>query len=104
MADSAAPPTESTTVPTGEPPPYALSQKKMFMDTFVFLFMLFAIFYFLLIRPQQKRIRVHKNLLSSLQKGNKVMTGGGIIGTVTKFEGDDIVVVEIAQGVKVRVA
>ncbi|MGE3714388.1 MAG: preprotein translocase subunit YajC, partial [Alphaproteobacteria bacterium] len=65
---------------------------------------LFFIFYFMLIRPQQQRIKVHKKMLSELSKGKKVITSGGIIGTIVKFEGEDVVVVEVATDVKVRVA
>ena len=66
--------------------------------------MLFFIFYFILIRPQQKRLKIQRELTKTLQKGNKVITSGGIIGTISKFEGDDVVVLEIAQGVKIRIA
>jgi len=81
-----------------------VSPEKMMMDTLFFLLLLFCIFYFILIRPQQKRIKAHQEMLGSLNKGVKVVTGGGIIGTVVKTEGDDIVLVEIAPNVKVRIA
>jgi preprotein translocase subunit YajC len=84
--------------------PYELSGEKMLTDTLVFLVLLFGIFYFLLIRPQQRRIREHDSMLGAIKKGSRIVTGGGVIGTVTKTEGDDIVVVEIAQNVRVRVA
>lgn len=84
--------------------PYELSAEKMMMDNLLVLGLLFFIFYFILIRPQQKRIKMHQEMMKGLQKGNKVMTSGGIIGVITKLEGEDIAVVEIAQGVKVRVA
>jgi preprotein translocase subunit YajC len=87
-----------------EPTPYELSPEKMMMDNLFILGMLFFIFYFILIRPQQKRLKLQRDLMKSLQKGNKVMTVGGIIGTITKFEGEDVVVVEVAQGVKLRLA
>jgi len=87
-----------------EPAPYDLSPQKMLSDTGVFLLFLFAIFYFLLIRPQQKRYKAHQHMLTGLQKGARIVTGGGIIGTVSKLEGKDVVLVEIAQGVRVRVA
>lgn len=93
------------TVPAGaEAVPYDLSVDKMMMDNFLILGSLFFVFYFFLIRPQQKRIKQHQDMVKSLQKGIKVITSGGIIGTIIKFEGDDVVVVEIAQGVRVRVA
>jgi preprotein translocase subunit YajC len=89
---------------TADAAPYELSAEKMMMDNLMILVMLFGIFYFILIRPQQKRVRMHQEMMKNLQKGNKVMTTGGIIGTIVKFEGDDVAVVEIAQNVKVRVA
>ncbi len=84
--------------------PYQLSAEKMMMDNLFILGMLFFIFYFILIRPQQRRLKMQREMMKSLAKGNKVMTTGGIIGTIHKFEGDDIVVVEVAQGVKLRMA
>ena len=84
--------------------PYELSPEKAMFDNFLILGALFFIFYFVLIKPQQKRIKLHKEMVESLQKGSKVITSGGIIGTIIKLESDDIVLVEIAQGVQVRVA
>lgn len=84
--------------------PYQLSAEKMMMDNLFILASLFFIFYFLLIRPQQKRVKLQQEMLKGLAKGNKVITSGGLIGTIVKFEGDDIVVLEVAQNVKLRVA
>lgn len=71
---------------------------------FIFVMIaMFAIFYFLLIRPQQKKMKEHKAMLAAVRRGDKVVTGGGIIGTVTKVIDDNEVTVEIAEGVKVRV-
>ncbi len=84
--------------------PADLSAEKVMRDNFLILGVLFFIFYFVLIRPQQKRVKLHQAMIKSLQKGSKVITSGGIIGTIVKFEGDDVIVVEIAQGVRVRVA
>ena len=95
---------QDATTQAADQVPYELSPEKMMMDNMFILGMFFFIFYFLLIRPQQKRLKIQRELMKALQKGNKVMTTGGIIGTITKFEGDDIVVVEIAQGVKVRMS
>lgn len=69
---------------------------------FVPLVLIFAIFYFLLIRPQQKRARDHQNFLSSLQKGLEVTTAGGIIGRVTNVA-DKVVTIEIADNVRIKV-
>ncbi|HYG85116.1 MAG TPA: preprotein translocase subunit YajC [Azospirillum sp.] len=66
------------------------------------LILIFVVFYFLLIRPQQKKMKDHKAMLEAIRRGDRVVTGGGIIGTVTKIGPDDEVQVEIAEGVKVR--
>ncbi|MBI3418954.1 MAG: preprotein translocase subunit YajC [Proteobacteria bacterium] len=69
---------------------------------FVPLFLIFGVFYFFLIRPQQKKYEQHKTMVEGLRRGDRVVTGGGFIGTVVKVEGDEAVV-EIADGVKVTV-
>ncbi|MBT4932802.1 MAG: preprotein translocase subunit YajC [Rhodospirillaceae bacterium] len=67
------------------------------------LILIFVVFYFLLIRPQQKKAKEHKAMLEAVRRGDKVVTGGGILGTVTKVSDDQEITVEIADGVKVRV-
>jgi preprotein translocase subunit YajC len=67
------------------------------------LVMVFAIFYFLLIRPQQAKMRTHREMLENLKKGDQVVTGGGIVGKVTKVIDDKELEVEIGEGMKVRV-
>lgn len=67
------------------------------------LLAMFAIFYFLLIRPQQKKQRKHREMLQTLKKGDRVITQGGIHGTVMKVK-EDIVVLQIAEQVRVEVA
>ena len=67
------------------------------------LVLIFVVFYFLLIRPQQKKMKQHKVTLASIRRGDKVVTGGGIIGVVTKVDDDDQVTIEIAKEVKVKV-
>ncbi len=64
---------------------------------------IFVVFYFLLIRPQQKKAKEHKAMLGAVRRGDKVVTGGGIIGTVSKVNDDTEITVEIADGIKVRV-
>ena len=67
--------------------------------------LIFIIFYFLLIRPQQKRVKQHKLMVESLKRGNKVLTAGGILGLVTKaVDGSETVSVEIASGVTVELS
>jgi preprotein translocase subunit YajC len=63
---------------------------------------MFAVFYFILIRPQQKRQKEHRQLLENLKKGDKVITTGGIQGTIVGLS-DTVVTVEIADKVKVKV-
>ena len=67
------------------------------------LVLIFVVFYFLLIRPQQKKMKDHKTMLGALRRGDKVVTGGGIIGTISKAPEGEEIVVEIAEGIKVRV-
>lgn len=70
---------------------------------FIPLILIFAIMYFLLIRPQQKKMKEHKAMVSTLRRGDQVVTQGGIVGKVSKVKEDGEVEVEIATGVKVRV-
>lgn len=70
---------------------------------FLPLFLIFGVFYFLLIRPQQKRYEQHKSMVEGIRRGDKVVTGGGILGTVVRADMGDEVLVEIADNVKVRV-
>ncbi|MSO70827.1 MAG: preprotein translocase subunit YajC [Alphaproteobacteria bacterium] len=62
-----------------------------------------GIFYFLLLRPQQKKAKEHKEKLAGIRRGDRIVTGGGLIGTVSKVVGDNELMVEIAQGVRVSV-
>ena len=70
---------------------------------FMPIILMFVIFYFLLIRPQQKKAREHQQLLNALKKDDKILTTGGIYGTVMQVKGD-IIEVKIAENVKVQVA
>jgi len=79
----------------------AASQGGGFME-FLPLVALLAVFYFLILRPQQKRAKEHAALVAALQKGDEVVTIGGLLGKVTKV-GDENVMVEIAAGVEVQV-
>lgn len=67
------------------------------------LVLIFVVFYFLLIRPQQKKMKQHKEMLGAIRRGDRVVTGGGIFATVTKVVDDNELIVEIAEGVRVRV-
>lgn len=75
-----------------------------YLMIFLQIGLVIGVFYFFLIRPQQKKQSQQKNLLSSLRRGDRVITSGGIIGLITKVLNDQEVQVEIAEGVRVRVA
>lgn len=70
---------------------------------FVPLVLIFAIMYFLLIRPQQKKAKEHRAMVEAVRRGDMVITAGGIVGKVAKVKEDGEVEVEIAEGIKVRV-
>ncbi len=65
--------------------------------------MILAIMYFLIIRPQQKRVKTHQDMIGSIRRGDTVVTAGGMVGKVSKLIGDAELQVELAEGVKVRV-
>jgi preprotein translocase subunit YajC len=70
---------------------------------FVPLILIFAIMYFLLIRPQQKKLKDHQKMVEALRRGDQVVTQGGLIGKVSKVKEDNEIEVELSEGVKVRV-
>ena len=70
---------------------------------FIPLILIFVIFYFLLIRPQQKKVKEHKAMVENLKKGDKIVTSGGITGTITRIVDNDKVEVEITDNVVVEV-
>lgn len=70
---------------------------------FLPIILIFVIFYFLLIRPQQKRMKEHRAMLDALRRGDQVVTAGGIVGKISKVQEDGMVEVDIADGVKVKV-
>ena len=71
---------------------------------FIPLILIFAIMYFLLIRPQQKKVKEHQAMVAAVRRGDEVVTQGGLIGKVTKVkEGENEIEIEVADGVKVRV-
>jgi preprotein translocase subunit YajC len=74
-----------------------------FISTMVPLIMLFGIFYFLLIRPQQQKVKQHQEMVSAVRRGDTVVTAGGLIGKVSKVKDDGEIMVEIADNVQVRV-
>ena len=74
-----------------------------FISTLVPLVLLFGIFYFLLIRPQQQRLKTHQQMVEAVRRGDTVVTAGGLIGKVAKVKDDGELMVEIADNVQVRV-
>ena len=79
--------------PAGQPDPFM---------SFLPLILIFVIFYFLLIRPQSKRAKEHKKMVSELKAGDEVVTGGGLLGRITEV-GDQFIKVEVADGVFLKV-
>ena len=77
------------------------SQQGSWFSTLIPLVVIFAIFYFLMIRPQQKQAKKHKEMLSALKKGDKVVTRGGMLGTINAIS-DNVVTIEIADNVRAR--
>ncbi|MGB9154057.1 MAG: preprotein translocase subunit YajC [Alphaproteobacteria bacterium] len=65
--------------------------------------LIFAVFYFLVIRPQQKKFDEQNKMVKALQRGDRVVAVGGIHGKITKLEGDDLLIVEIAEGVQIKI-
>ena len=79
--------------PAGQPDP---------LTSFLPLILIFAVFYFLLIRPQTKRAKEHKKMVSELQNGDEVVTSGGLLGRISAV-GDSFIELEIAEGLQVKV-
>jgi preprotein translocase subunit YajC len=69
----------------------------------IFLVVIFALFYFVMIRPQQKRQKEHQNMMQELQRGDKIMTAGGIYGTIDSVN-EDNVVIKVEGGTTLRIA
>ena len=70
---------------------------------FIPLILIFVIFYFFLIRPQQKKVKEHKAMVENLKRGDKVVTSGGIVGTVERIIDNDKLEVQIAENINVEV-
>ena len=70
---------------------------------FIPLILIFVIFYFFLIRPQQKRAKDHKAMVASLKRGDEIITSGGMIGTIDRVMEDDRIEVSIGENVKVQI-
>jgi preprotein translocase subunit YajC len=90
-----------TTSAWAQAAPAAAAPGGNMLTSFLPLILIFVIFYFLLIRPQQKRSKDHKQMLEALKRGDKVVTSGGIYGVVESVE-PNTVVLKIAENVKVK--
>ena len=75
----------------------------VFTSLVIPMVLIFGIMYFLLIRPQQKKLKEHQGMVDALRRGDQVVTAGGIVGKVTKVREDTEIEIEIASGVSVRV-
>ncbi len=80
-----------------------MSLSDPFISTLFPLIAVFAIMYFLLIRPQQQRVKQHQAMVEAVRRGDTVVTAGGIVGRVAKVKDDGEVLVEIADNIQVRV-
>ena len=80
----------------------AATQQPSMLASFIPLILIFLIFYFLLIRPQQKKQKEHKILLDSIQRGDEILSSGGILGKVIKVDNNKLTV-EISKGVNVTI-
>ena len=80
----------------------AATQQQSMLASFIPLILIFLIFYFLLIRPQQKKQKEHKVLLDSIQRGDEILSSGGILGKVIKVDNNKLTV-EISKGVNVTI-
>jgi len=74
------------------------------IGAFLPLILIFGVFYILLIRPQQKKVKQHRELLNNLKRGDKIITSGGIIGLITKVNDSRELLVEISDGVEIKIA
>lgn len=73
------------------------------LSTFLPLILIFVVFWFFLIRPQQKRAKAHREMLAAVRRGDQVVTGGGLIGKVVKVVDDNTLQLELADNVRVKV-
>jgi preprotein translocase subunit YajC len=91
----------SLTIAAAAAPGAAPSGGAAFFMQMAPLLLIFVVFYFLLIRPQNKRMKEHRAQIDAVKKGDRVVTGGGLLGKVTKVD-DSEVEIELAQGIKVK--
>lgn len=93
--------TESTAVPTDAGAMTPPSTQNILFQNVAMIGLLVFMFYFLLIRPQQKRFKEHKDMLDALKVGDKIVTAGGLVGKIDKLVDNDEVIVDLGNGMKV---
>ena len=74
------------------------------IGAFLPLILIFGVFYILLIRPQQKKVKLHREMLNNLKRGDKIITSGGIIGSISKVNDSKELLVEISSGIEIKIA
>ena len=74
------------------------------MGAFLPLILIFGVFYLLLIRPQQKKVKLHREMINNLKRGDKIITTGGIVGTITKVNNNKELLVQISENTEVKLA
>ena len=79
-------------------------QQPSMLASFIPLILIFLVFYFLLIRPQQRKVKQHKEMLSNLKRGDKIVTSGGIIGIINKVADNRELTLEVAENVEIKIA
>jgi preprotein translocase subunit YajC len=82
--------------------PFGLGGSTDMITSLLPFVLIFVIMYFLILRPQQKRVKQHSEMVKNVRKGDTVITSGGLVGRVTKVVDDDQVEIEVADGVRVR--
>ena len=74
------------------------------MGAFLPLILIFGVFYILLIRPQQKKVKLHREMINNLRRGDKIITSGGIIGSINKVNDNKELLVEISENMEIKIA
>jgi preprotein translocase subunit YajC len=95
--------TEAATNATTNAVALAPTPGESFMQTMIFTLVLVILFYFLLIRPQQKRFKEHSNMLTALGKGDKIITQGGLVGNIEQIKSDQEMIVDFGNNIKLTV-
>ncbi len=73
------------------------------MGAFLPLILIFGVFYLLLIRPQQKKVKQHREMINNLRRGDKIITSGGIIGTISKVNDNKELLLEISENLEIKI-